>query len=63
MSFQCSFFWSMPRATSNCISNLQTRDINEKMCKPQIDMKEKLCTRKKKKEPHRTHETYVMRLV
>ena len=52
----------MPRATSNCISNLQTRDINEKMCKPQINMKEKLRYLKKKKKKVLSY-ARVMRLV
>ena len=31
------------------------RDINGQMCEPQIDMKEKLCTRKEKKKRASSH--------
>ena len=36
------FFLIWPHDTSGCISSLQMHNINEQMCKSQIDIKEKL---------------------
>ena len=35
--------------TYECISSLQTRNINEQMCKPQFDMKKNYDTKPQKK--------------